>query len=259
MPHSLAENFAKYFRFRIARSEQLQKCCFQLRHQVYAEELGWEPIRPNGMETDQVDQSSVHCLLQHIPSGVIAGTVRLVLKRPYDTRELPIESHCSDHFLNDAVRPSDYLASTVAEVSRLAVPSYFRRRSHEDKRPFIYENDEDDNNQPLAEDSRKFPNIALGLYLGAFITCSRLNIPIGFALMEPRLNRRLQQLGFRFQQQSEVMDYRGARAVYSLCVDSIASGLTPEMRDFYNVIADQLKHQPEFIASTSHLQKLIAA
>lgn len=259
MTDSLAENFSKYFRFRIARSEQLKKCCYQLRHQVYAEELGWEPRRENGMETDKADQNSIHCFLQHVPTGVIAGTVRLVLKMPQDTRELPIESHCRDSFFADAMKPSDYLDHAIAEVSRLAVPSYFRRRAHEDKRQFIYETDDANNASPSEEESRRFPNIALGLYLGAFITCSRLGIPLGYALMEPRLKRRLAQLGFDFQQQGAPMDFRGTRAVYSLGVENIAAGLTPEIREFHRVIQTQLIRQPEFIADTSSLHNLHAA
>jgi N-acyl amino acid synthase of PEP-CTERM/exosortase system len=259
MPNSLADHFAKYFRFRIANTDQLKRCCFRLRHQVYAEELGWETVRSDGLEMDQVDPSSVHCFLQHIPSGVIAGTVRLVIKRPYDALELPVEVHCGDRFLATATKPSDYAPNPVTEVSRLAVPSYFRRRSHEDQRSLIYESDSCERAPLPVEESRQFPNIALGLYLGAFIVSRRLNIRFAFALMEPRLNRRLQQLGFKFQQQSELLEYRGARAVYSLCVDRIASELIPEVRDLHSVIADQFMNPSERAVTADPLNKPIAA
>lgn len=243
MHTDLAEHFEEYFRFRVADSQALKNCCYQIRHQVYAEELGWEPVCENGMETDMADKHSVHCLLEHVPSGVFAGTIRLVLKPLEGTGFLPLEEHCRDYFDECGQRSSDYLNGQVAEISRLAVPAYFRRRIADRSRAFTAEKFDVEKVPFSEEERRKFPNIALGLYIGAVAVSCQIGISGVYALMEPRLQKRLQMLGLKFRQESKALDFRGLRAVYSISVEQVISSLRPVIRDIYNIIEKQITSQ----------------
>ena len=79
---SLADNFKQYFEIKFAASTALRQESFKIRHSVYCEELGWEPLRENGMETDECDEYSFALLLVHKRTGQYAGTARLVTKPP---------------------------------------------------------------------------------------------------------------------------------------------------------------------------------
>jgi N-acyl amino acid synthase of PEP-CTERM/exosortase system len=111
--------------------EQLREA-FRLRYQVYCVENQFlDPAdNPGELETDGYDAHSLHALLLHKPTGLVAGTVRLVLPRPCNPLgSLPIHRVCSDPRLADG----DFLpADRTAEFSRFAISKQFRRRAGDD-------------------------------------------------------------------------------------------------------------------------------
>ena len=50
---SLGEGFKKYFEISSAFDEESRNAVFGIRHEVYCEELGFEPVRPDRRETDE--------------------------------------------------------------------------------------------------------------------------------------------------------------------------------------------------------------
>ena len=82
---NLGAGFKKYFQIEAASNERVRDDVFRVRHEVYCEELKFEPERPDRRETDRYDSHSVHCLLRgasapHPP----VGCTRLVLANPAD-------------------------------------------------------------------------------------------------------------------------------------------------------------------------------
>ena len=59
---SFSEGYRKYFEVVPATTPELKWHNFHLRHKVYADELGWEPRRADGIATDDYDRHAVHCL-----------------------------------------------------------------------------------------------------------------------------------------------------------------------------------------------------
>ena len=47
---NLGAGFSRYFRIQPAFSEELRRNVFRIRHAVYCEELGYEPVREDGLE-----------------------------------------------------------------------------------------------------------------------------------------------------------------------------------------------------------------
>src|SRR4051794_37522131 len=93
---NLGAGFSKYFRAMPALSDDLRRAVFSIRHAVYCEELGYEPVRPDGLESDEHDARAVHCLLQSVRNAEFVGCVRLILADVDDrTRALPFELLCS--------------------------------------------------------------------------------------------------------------------------------------------------------------------
>lgn len=121
---NISSHFARYLRPRYAATDALRETSFRIRHQVYCEELRFEPERESGMETDDFDEHSYHCVIEHKPSGNFAGTVRIVYS---DSAEqlLPIEKFCSTAISCEENAPWDFPRNEICEISRLAVPEQF--------------------------------------------------------------------------------------------------------------------------------------
>lgn len=88
---------------------------FQVRHQVYCIERGYEP-GSGGIETDEFDPNARHVLLRHREGGEVIGTVRLVMpnaRRPHES--FPMQRVCGPSALEALP------LATTGEVSRFAL------------------------------------------------------------------------------------------------------------------------------------------
>jgi N-acyl amino acid synthase of PEP-CTERM/exosortase system len=230
--------FHRYFEVIPALTQELRNVVFNIRFQVYCEELGYEDVArfPDRRERDEYDDSSMHCLLRHRASGAYAGCVRLVLgDSSVPRRPLPVERACGEAIDKtiidlDKLRPGSY-----GEISRLAVISAFRKRSGERNTPsgIISEASHDPNER------RRFPHIALGLHLSATAMVINHGLACGLALMEPRLARHLGMFGIHFAQIGSEVQHHGIRAPYQITPSAV-----------YKVLPDDLRHLLEDIRQT---------
>ncbi|MEW8184457.1 MAG: PEP-CTERM/exosortase system-associated acyltransferase [Candidatus Thiodiazotropha endolucinida] len=238
---NLARNFSIYFYPRYAATHHQRRFSYSIRYQVYAEELGWEPLNESRLERDECDNYAHHCLLEHKRTGDIAGCVRLVVP-PAGNRQasLPFQLHDIDITRSDNL--SHLTQSKVGEISRLAVPSSFRRRANEAGKPFILGS----HNPTLftKEERRNFPNIAIGLYLSAIAMVDICKLDFALVVMEPRLQRHLKRYGLMFRQISSTFELKGERALYELPRSELTCHMNPQILSLYNLIHDELDSQP---------------
>lgn len=221
--------FQKYFQVVIADTPELKAAVYRIRYEVYCEELGFERAEdfPDRLEQDCFDDHSHHCLLRHRSTGAYAGCVRLVIPSPTDPQvQLPFEAPCAGSLHQELVSPIFNQRSLIGELSRLAIPEIFRRRSGENRTSLG--NLETLELEPGLQ--RHFPFIPLGLYLA----CSAIGVMAGlngvFAMMEPRLARHLRRFGIVFQQMGDVVDYHGPRAAYYISRETLLNHLEPEVK-----------------------------
>jgi N-acyl amino acid synthase of PEP-CTERM/exosortase system len=129
---NLGDSFQQYFEITPALSQDDREDVFRIRHEVYCRDLGWEPLRADGMETDAFDAQSVHCLLRHRGSGMLVGCTRLILADATQPQALlPFEESCAEVIDRRIADPAALPREQVAEVSRLAVMRDFRQRKGE--------------------------------------------------------------------------------------------------------------------------------
>jgi N-acyl-L-homoserine lactone synthetase len=105
----------------IVRSPEQLSEVYQLRHQVYCLERGFEPGDGNE-ETDEFDCHSRHVLLRDSADGEAVGTVRLIAPdrgKPADS--FPIQRLCDPALLRN------FPLHTTGEISRFAISK--QRRS----------------------------------------------------------------------------------------------------------------------------------
>jgi len=231
--------FHRYFNAVSASSDELRSEVFRIRYDVYCEELKFEdPSRfLDKRETDLYDPYSLHCLLMHKASSMFAGCVRIVLVNPNAPEEpLPFEKLCHDRMNSELLKTLVPDRRKVAEISRLAVRSTFRRRKGESKVPGGTIDD-----QKRTFGSMRTPWIALGLYLSAAAMGLIKGLDGVFALMEPRLARRLGTYGIKFIQVGEAVEHRGERAPFFISRAALYAGLPPPVRGLLEVIESDLR------------------
>jgi N-acyl amino acid synthase of PEP-CTERM/exosortase system len=137
----------------------------------------------------------------------------------------------------------------VGEISRLAVACQFRRRPGEVSSP----GDSEALFGNLSEGERRlFPHISLGLYLAAAAVGIRENLDGVFALMEPRLARRLRFYGIRFDRVGELIEHRGQRAVHFISRDGLLNHLLPHIGGLLEAILGDLGASP---AKSANLER----
>jgi N-acyl amino acid synthase of PEP-CTERM/exosortase system len=222
-------SFHEYFKTIPADTTELRNEVFRIRYDVYCEELGYEDTErfPDKLEQDSYDPHSQHCLLWHKSSEQFAGCVRLAQASPeLNNQKLPFELTCGEKIDRSIVDISQLPTESYGEISRLAVRSTFRRRAGEKNTPFGVVPD----SSLEIEERRSFPLIAFGLYLAAAASGLNNGLERVFAMMEPRLARRLRIFGINFEQIGEPIEHRGLRAPYQITEEGLYSRMPEELK-----------------------------
>lgn len=205
----------------------------RLRYQVYCLETGFEDpaANPGGLETDAADAHAAHCLLVHKPSGLIAGTVRLILPRDEEPQlGLPARrvSACLAEFA-EQVLPR----RLTAEISRFSISKAFRKRCDDGLYPAPPADAE-----PDILGRRAVPSITLGL-MRAIVQMTRDNAMTHVvAIVEPALVRLLLRLGIQFEKTGERVDYHGIRYPVYREMDALLAEIYMRRPDVWGAITD---------------------
>ena len=149
---------------------------------------------------------------------------------------LPFERLCGTSIDHAVVDPARLDRRKIAEVSRLAVISRYRRRRGEQKVPLGI--DESDFGTP---DRPRFPYIAAGLYLGMVAQARHHGIETLFMLTERRLAKQLSRLGVSLQTIGAPIEHRGLRYPSMMSVEEVIDGLSFFVRPLFAVIAGEME------------------
>ncbi|MDD2559000.1 MAG: PEP-CTERM/exosortase system-associated acyltransferase [Desulfuromonadaceae bacterium] len=214
----LHRHFKNYFKVVPAVNPELVRQAQRVRHTVYCEELGWEPVNENGLERDIYDDNALHCLLMSVRSGLYIGSVRLVLPRPgEDSQALPLQELCTETLYPGYPDFDQIHRGELAEVSRLAIVSDFRRRKNEAKTPVPIDLPENYSKQGR----RRFPYIPVGLYIGMLEMASFYEIKTLYMLTEPMLAVHFSALGGNLEPIGATIEHRGKRRPYTMDVETV--------------------------------------
>ena len=234
---SLGEGFTKHFQVEPAFTDELRNAVYGIRHEVYCEELGFEPVRPDRRETDDYDRHSMHCLLRSSTDpATLVGCNRLVLARPGEPDfPLPFEHTCRDTLDRPIIDPARLPRHTIAEVSRLAVRAQYRRRKGETKTALALSDDDFG-----TKDQPRFPYIPIGLYLAVVAMAKREGIETLFMLTEPRLADHFSKLGVRIIQIGGPVEHRGIRVPSMMSVSEVIAGLRFFVKPIWRVVVAEI-------------------
>jgi N-acyl amino acid synthase of PEP-CTERM/exosortase system len=234
---NLSQGFKKYFDIAPAVVEPFQGEAYGVRHKVYCEELGFEPVRPDGKERDEYDDRAVHVLVRSVKYDRYAGCARVVRVDPGDPlSRLPVEKTCEHTIERGIVDPARLPRERIGEISRLAVVSDFRRRKGENDTPMSITREDFG-----AAQMPRFPYLQVGLYLGAISLAKRLGIEQLFVLTEPRLANHFARLGVKIRQVGGPVEHRGERVPSLMTVSSVEANLPRPVRPLYEMISETIR------------------
>lgn len=235
---NLGYGFRQYFRIDAALDDTRRDDVYRIRHEVYCEELKFEPERPDHREIDDYDAQSVHCLMTtaHDPHRLV-GCTRLVLTSSEDPdAPLPFERTCAATLDRAIIDPARLPRDRIAEVSRLAVRRIYRRRKGEDRdETLIHAKDFGTTMQP------RFPYIPIGLYMGAISLAIHKDIDYLFVLTEPRLAKHFARLGVDIRQIGGPVSHRGTRVPSVIDVRSVVRDMRFMMKPLWRTVNEEIE------------------
>ncbi|WP_062064294.1 PEP-CTERM/exosortase system-associated acyltransferase [Cellvibrio sp. OA-2007] len=234
---NIAQHFSHYLKPQIAKSDPLKQEVYKLRYQVYCEELHFEETNATHIEQDEFDSRSIHCFIRHINTNALAGTLRVIATRNTDEL-LPMEKFCPQAITDENLRPRNFPAHQICEVSRLAVPLSFRKRQVDQ----FSGGATGAINETIfsTQELRFFPYIAVSLYLSAIALCHKSRIHHVFVMMEPRLARSLNFVGIHFTQIGAPVEYHGKRAAYYVDIRQLRKKMSIGYRKLLAMIEQEL-------------------
>jgi N-acyl amino acid synthase of PEP-CTERM/exosortase system len=229
----LVEEFHMYFQVVHANTRETREDAYRIRHQVYCEEFGWEPRYETGMEVDEFDAQSAHVLLKSADGSDSVGSMRLVRASVEGkSHALPIERALGKSIteMADVLRIAD--RGAIAEISRLAIVSDFRRRRSDAP---IGVTAVPPTQRPDSRHDR-FPFLTMGLYLGGMAVAQRQGLRHFVMLMEPKLSRHLNVIGFVNHTIGAPIEHHGVRIPAMFDMDETLSRFRPPIRALYDDI-----------------------
>jgi N-acyl amino acid synthase of PEP-CTERM/exosortase system len=212
--------FDNLFEVYLADTPASKKIHFQLRYQVYCEEIGFEDkaLFSNGMEHDEWDAGhAVHFLVRHKLSGAWLGGLRLVYSR---NGHLPFEGLVQPH---DVITNSERTVSV--EMSRLCIVKEARRFSSREFAPYDLPETEvsatGDNVRVLYNFKNHTRSLMWGLFRAAVDYSREQKLEHWYFLVAPALASCVRREGFKMVQIADACEYRGTRIAFRESVEDI--------------------------------------
>lgn len=167
---------------------------YRLRHKVYCETLGYEPVYHNGIEKDDFDIRSHHVAITHHNLGTVIGCTRVV--NCFDEHDLlPVEVLAENQLLDSDYHPDKFGRENICEISRLAVDQEFKQ----------------DLKEVTAQEQSLYPYIAMHLYYSSLKLAVESNRPHVYLLSETKLIRSMRMVGINIIPIGDYVAHKGLR------------------------------------------------
>jgi len=207
--------FDNHFEVFLADTEESKNIHYNIRYQVYCEEMGFENHEdfPEQMEYDEDDKRSVHFIVRSKGGGEWIGAMRLINKLD---GQLPIEKSCK---INKNIIAND-IFETV-ELSRLCLTKGVRRRMRDIDPPHgieevIDRSKETKKVKSIASGLKKNRLIIWGLIHAAAEYCYRTNKQNWYFVATSALAKVLRRGGLSLTNIGEPFQHRGERFPFKM-------------------------------------------
>ena len=225
-----ALEYKQHFQIIPAVEDALRHHCYRIRHDVYCRELGYEPTNQAGMEVDEHDVHSLHCLIRATHTNQFVGCARLVVADPENPAiKLPFLTACAGNLASGVDEFIHQNSHKVAEVSRVAVISAYRRGKTDFKGPASPANS-------AISGKRRLPHLTLGLYLAMTALARQRGIQHLFFLVDRNIATSLEHQGWDMRQVGDPVERNGHRIPYLVSLEQNILNMSPFIRHFFDAI-----------------------
>lgn len=223
----------------------------RLRYQVYCLENSFEKQTnfPDGREYDNYDLKSLHTIIRHRKTGLVAANTRLIL--PGSKRKgfnFPIQRVVPHEVLFEVARLENESIEEYAEISRFCISKDFIRRlctqsaNESDpsgltllngagvRKPVKVGNDRQ-------QKKRSALHITVALFASIYEMSAEEGIKNWFAIMEPSLLRLLRRFGIDFTPVGGVIEYNGLRQPCYANADEVALGIWQKCPEIWRYVS----------------------
>jgi len=246
------QSFDNCFEVFLADTPESRQIHYNLRYQVYCEEMGFEDktLYPDEMESDEWDDNAVHFLVRHKISGHWLGGLRLVFNK---NGTLPFEKHSASH------QPISHVKRKASvEMSRLCVIKEARRFSSKRFAPYGLPEQEISAESEKVRSFYNFKNqtrsMIWGLFKAAVDYSSENNLDYWYFIVAPALACFIRREGFELSQIGAPCDHKGVRTPYEISVKNILQNplwLT-DYKNGFAVYSDVFKEQASGMQKTAY-------
>jgi N-acyl amino acid synthase of PEP-CTERM/exosortase system len=210
---------------------------YRLRHKIYCEELGYEPVNHNGIETDNFDIRAHHVAITHQKLGAVIGCTRVV--NCYNEDDLlPMEVLAKKQLLDLDYHPEKFGRESICEISRLAVDQEFKQNL----------------NEVSDQEQKLYPYIALHLYYSSLKLAVESNRPHVYLLSESKLIRSMRLVGIDIIPIGDYVAHKGLRKPCYINAQSFIDNLP---RQFWPMSHNEYR-QKSLLVSTAELSEVRA-
>ncbi|WP_416307178.1 PEP-CTERM/exosortase system-associated acyltransferase [Neptunicella sp. SCSIO 80796] len=183
--------------FNYQQDPQKSTDVYRLRHKVYCETLGYEPVNATEQEQDEFDLRSDYISIVHDTSNETVGCTRII--NCHENSDcLPVELLSCQKLYEGALHPGNFPRQHICEISRLTVDKAF----HPIK---------DRNLTGISLEQSTYPYINLHLYLSSLKHAADSGRPHVYLLSEPKLVRSMRMVGLRIEPIGSYVAHKGLR------------------------------------------------
>jgi len=219
--------FDKYFEVILANTQESREIHYNIRYQVYCEELGYEDVTkfPNQQEFDKWDP------INDQDQGTLLFLVRLKHTKQW-IGAMRIVHHNGDKFPLEEFSSLDHnIDSSAIEISRLCLVKEIRRPylqnsygiddANTSSQKLVTNEEEDEDVKSFYSNPKVKSTIIWGLFNATLQYSKANNINKWYLLASKALTRVIGRQGFAIEQVGTTCEHRGKRSPYRFDVNKI--------------------------------------
>lgn len=216
--------------------KELMQDIYRLRLQVYGHECGFLNVNdyPEGIETDQYDDQSIHFAAINQYNEVI-GSLRLILPKP---KPLPVQIHCPNIKIDYETLPE----LKFGEISRFVISKELRRRRFDGTYYEALVEDKEVQDQSGNQFLRRAKPMAFGLYRELYRESKKIGITHWYTLMETSLWLLLRIHGFSFECVGAEVDIYGPVKPYLGKIATIEQEVSKKFPQFFDYFEEDISN-----------------
>lgn len=222
--------FDEKYEVYLADTEESRRLHYRLRYRIYCEERSYESPHqfPDGLETDEADDSASHFLVRSKETGEWLATMRLILPSP---EPFPLEKVC----VTAGYATGEVTRGSICELSRLGI---IRHRPEDVGRVTL------PGQTVVGQTNASIPEIMFGLFRAAYMLGRELGFRYCLWLSTPSMVRLLKRFQLPMRSIGEPCNFHGRRQPHVIDVEDFWERMARVTRELDPAFPERIGYVP---------------